>query len=292
MTERKKVKTSNFFNSNLTATISIALVIFIVGVVTTISLLANEMSNYVKESITFSVVLDDNASMQEVHNLEKILQTAPYVKGSKYISKEEAIKEMAKELGEDPRDFLGFNPLFASIEVNISSEYANVKSMESIERQISKFYGVKDVIYPKNQIESVNLSIDKISIFLLVIAGVLLFISIGLINNTIRLQIYSKRFLINTMKLVGATSWFIRKPFFITSLINGTIASILAILMLAGTMYYIQTNYPMPFELFQAKIIGIAFGSMFVLGILITIVCSLFAIGHYLKIKTNDLYYI
>jgi cell division transport system permease protein len=292
MSKTQKVRTTKFFNSNLTTTISISLVLFLVGLITILSLLANQMSTYVKENISFTIVLQDNISPEEVKNVQDLLHSAPYVKSIDYVSKARAVKELATELGEDPQDFLGYNPLLASIEVKTLADFANTKSMINIENEIRGYSGVKEIIYQKNVIELVNNNIKKVALFLLVVAIVMLFISIGLINNTIRLQLYSKRFTINTMKLVGATPWFIRKPFLGKSLMNGILASFISILFLGGLIYYVQTYHLTMLNLWNAEILGITAGSILALGIIISFFSSLFAISKYLRYKTNDLYYI
>lgn len=292
MDKPQKVRTTKFFNSNLTTTISISLVLFLVGLITILSLMANQMSSYVKENISFTIVLDNNISGPEIRNVIDLLKSAPYVKSTEYVSKERAVKELASELGEDPQDFLGYNPLLASIEVKTQAEYANTRSMINIENEIRGYSGVKDIIYQKNVIELVNNNIQKLSFFLLAVAVVMLFISVGLINNTIRLQLYSKRFTINTMKLVGATSWFIRKPFLAKSIVNGLAASFLSILSLGGLIYYVQTSHLTMLNLWDPQILGITAGAIIILGVVISFFSSLFAVDKYLRIKTNDLYYI
>ncbi len=292
MSKQPRVRTKKFFNSNLTTTISIALVLFLVGLITVLSLLANQMTSYVKENISFTIVLDDKITGEEVRNIQDMLMTAPYVRSTEFISREKAIKELAAELGEDPEDFLGYNPLSASVEVKVKADYANTKSMILIENEIRNYSGVKEIIYQKNVIEMVNTNIKKVSIFLLAVAVLMLFISIGLINNTIRLQIYSKRFTINTMKLVGATSWFIRKPFVGKFLWNGIVASILAAASLGGLIYYVQNYHLTMLNLWNEEILMITGIAILILGVLISVFSSLSAVGRYLRYKTNDLYYI
>lgn len=292
MSNPQKVRTTKFFNSNLTTIISISLVLILVGLITILSLLANQMSTYVKENISFTIVLNDQITGPEIRNIQDLLRSSKYVKSSSYVSKGQAVKELADELGEDPQDFLGYNPLLASIEVKTKAEFANSKSMVDIENEIRGYSGVKEIIYQKNVIDLVNTNIQKVSIFLFAAAIVMLFISIGLINNTIRLQIYSKRFTINTMKLVGATSWFIRKPFMSKSLINGLLASTLACVSLAGLIYYVQYYHLTMLNLWDIEILAITGVAILIIGIGISFFSSLFAVGKYLRYKTNDLYYI
>lgn len=294
MEKKPKVRTSKFFNSNLITTLSISMVLFLVGLITSLFLTAHEMSEYVKENISFSVVLSDDITTEDVQNIHNYLAQTPYAKSTEYIPKENAIKELAQELGENPEDFLGFNPLSASIEVKVQAQYANADSMKTIESSLTKRYAfVREVSYQKNVIDSVNENIQFVSLFLLGVTVILLFISIGIINNTIRLQIYSKRFIINTMKLVGATSWFIRKPFLRKSLWNGIVASIVAALFLGGLIYLVQKySLLIMVDLMKPESMIIVFGAMLFLGVFISFFSSLFAVGKYLRHKTNDLYYI
>ncbi len=292
MTASKKTKTSTFFNSNLTTTLSISLVLFLVGLITVLTLLGKQMTTFVKENISFSVVLQENISNAEISNLQDLLQSAPYVKSHKFISKKTAIKELISELGEDPENFLGYNPLKASFEINTNAAYANGQSLAKIEKELRVFSGVKEVVYQKNMIDLVNKNLQNISFLLLGVASILLIIAIGLINNTIRLQIYSKRFTINTMKLVGATSWFIRKPFLGKSLTNGIIASILASVGLGGLLYYVQVYHFPILNSLSINFIAIIAGTIFFLGVVISLLSSMVAVSKYLRVKTNDLYYI
>ncbi|MDR1678802.1 MAG: permease-like cell division protein FtsX [Prevotellaceae bacterium] len=292
--DNPKVRTSKFFNSNLTTTISIALVLFLIGLIAVLSLLTKEMSSYVKENLSFSVVLTDSASNEDVKHLAQVLQSAPYARNIEYISKEKALVELSEELGENPQDFLGYNPLSASFEVKIKAGFANAENMEKIEKSIAKYAAVREIIYKKTMIDMVNNNMHTVSIFLAGIAALFLIISIGLINNTIRLQIYSKRFTINTMKLVGATPWFIRKPFLGKGLVNGIIAAVIASVFLIALVYYVQTYHLVATDinLWNLELMGITLGVVFVVGIVLSFFCSLFAVGKYLRFTTNDLYYI
>jgi cell division transport system permease protein len=293
MAKQPKVRTSKFFNSNFTTTISIAMVLFLVGIITTLTLVAKQTSDYVKSNISFTVVLEDSIANPDLQVLQTRLKTAPYVKSTKFISKERAMSELSDELGEMPEDVIGYNPLLASIEVNASAEYANASSMDNIKKELSAYDGVHEVIYQENMMEDVNKNINLISLFLAGVALLMLIVSIGLINNTIRLQLYSKRFTINTMRLVGATAWFIRKPFLGRSLLNGLIAALLSSALLEGLLYYLQYYYGFPlFNLVAPMNIAITVGVIFILGIVISLFSSMFAVGKYLRIKTSDLYYI
>jgi cell division transport system permease protein len=288
----KKVRTSKFFNSGFTATISISLVLFLVGIISFLTVLTHSFSKQVKEDIGFTITLTDSITGSELTAIQKHLKSAPYTKIAKYISKDQALKEFSDEMGENPERFLGYNPLSASYEVKINADYSNEASISLIQKEITKLSGVKDFIYQKSLIELVNKNIQSITLFLSIIAIILLLVSIGIINTTIRLQIYSKRFTINTMKLVGATPWFIRKPFLKRNFISGLLSFLIAVVFLGALIYYIQEYHITSMNLYQPEFIGFIAGSMLLLDILIVLFSSVFAIEKYLRIKTNDLYYI
>lgn len=278
-------------SSYVTTTISIALVLFLLGIIGLLSLNAQRLSNYVKENIGFTVMVKDNAREAEVKRLEKMLATSPFVKQTVYVDKERAAKELQEELGEDFVEFLGYNPLFSSIEVKLYAEYAHPDSIAGVENIIMEFPQVKEVLYQKNLIHLVHKNVNKISLVLLAFAVMLLLIAVALINNTIRLSVYSKRFLIRTMQLVGATKTFIRQPFLVTSILHGFIGAVLAIVLLSGLIY--ATNHELAGVIgFQnLDLILVLFGIVIVCGVLITLLSTFFAVNKYLNLSTDDLYF-
>ena len=287
MAEGKKVSSVSFFNSRLTSIISISLVLFLLGLVFLIGLLGNKLSVYVKENISFSIVLKDNQK-----EAQKTLDALPYIKSTEYISKEQAVKELEEELGENPETFLGFNPLQASIEVKLHSEYANVDSLQLIEKKIKKYTSVSDLLYRKDMMQMVNDNVKRVSLILLTLAVMLMAISFVLISNTIRLLIYSKRFLIHTMKLVGATPGFIRRPFVRYNVVSGIFASIFAILMLTGALYYLQNELSGFVQLLDIKVLIIVYAGVLIMGILLSVTATVFAVNKYLRMGVDKLYYI
>ena len=289
MAEGKKVSSVSFFNSRLTSIISISLVLFLLGLVFLIGLLGNKLSVYVKENISFSIVLKDN---QKEAEMQKTLYALPYIKSTEYISKEQAVKELEEELGENPETFLGFNPLQASIEVKLHSEYANVDSLQLIEKKIKKYTSVSDLLYRKDMMQMVNDNVKRVSLILLTLAVMLMAISFVLISNTIRLLIYSKRFLIHTMKLVGATPGFIRRPFVRYNVVSGIFASIFAILMLTGALYYLQNELSGFVQLLDIKVLIIVYAGVLIMGILLSVTATVFAVNKYLRMGVDKLYYI
>lgn len=292
MAENKKVSTVSFFHSRLISVISIALVLFLLGLIFLIGLLGNQLSVYVKENISFSIVLKDNQKEADIKRMQKKLDALPFIKSTEYISKEQAVKELEEELGENPDAFLGFNPLQASIEVRLHSEYANPDSLQKIETAIKKYTSVSDLLYRKDMMEMVHNNMKRLSIILLVLAAVLMAISFVLISNTIRLLIYSKRFLIHTMKLVGATPGFIRRPFIWYNVVSGIFASILAILMLTGALYYLQSELAGFIRILDVQTLLVVFAAVVILGISLSIVATIFAVNKYLRMEGDRLYYI
>ena len=291
MSKQKKIR-HRLFNSHFTAIVSISLVLFLIGMMSLLLLLANDLSIYVKENISFSVVLNQDVKDVEIKRLQKNLDAAPYVKSTEYITKEQALKELIAELGEDPMEFLGFNPLLASLEVKLHSQYANTDSIAIIESEMKKFPQIKEVIYQKNLIQAVNENVKRISIMLAGLVGILLLISFALINNTIRLTIYSKRFLINTMKLVGANWGFIRRPFIWRNMLNGVIAAFVAMGLVTALIYYIQGEISGVISVDKVDNLLIIYGIMLLLGVLITQISAFFSVNKYLRLKAGDLYYI
>lgn len=292
MAENKKVSTVSFFHSRLISVISIALVLFLLGLIFLIGLLGNQLSVYVKENISFSIVLKDNQKEADIKRMQTKLDALPFIKSTEYISKEQAAKELEEELGESPDTFLGFNPLQASIEVRLRSEYANPDSLQKIETAIRKYTSVSDLLYRKDMMEMVHNNMRRLSIILLVLAAVLMAISFVLISNTIRLLIYSKRFLIHTMKLVGATPGFIRRPFIWYNVVSGIFASVLAILMLTGALYYLQSELEGFIRILDIQTLLVVFAAVVILGISLSIVATIFAVNKYLRMEGDRLYYI
>lgn len=281
-----------FFNLHFTVTISIALVLFLIGFIALLMLLERDVSNYVKENVNMSVVLEDSIMPTDRFMVEKTVKATPATKSYEYISKEQALKDHIRDLGENPEDFLGYNPLLASYEIKLRSDYANTDSAAKFETILKKFTGVKQIIYQKDIISLVNNNVKKTSYILSVVALILLFVSVVLLNNTIRISIYSKRFVINTMKLVGARAWFIRRPFILKSLLNGLIAAIIALSLLGGALYYLQYEVGTAFTLYRPEIILIISALVLFFALIITFFASLFAVNRYIRMRTDAYYFV
>jgi len=278
-------------SSYVTSIISISLVLFLLGLLGLLVLNAKRLSDYVKENIGFSVILKENVKEVDVILLQKSLDASEYVKSTNYITKDEAARELQKELGENFIEFLGFNPLLASIEVHLHAEYANQDSINLIEKDLQQYEQIKEVFYQKSLVSLVNENIRKISLIILVFSGLLMLVAITLINSTIRLSVYSKRFIINTMQLVGATRGFIRRPFLYRSAGNGIIAALLAMGFLAGVLYAAQKEFRDIISFQDIEIVGVLFLGVLLFGIVINWILTFFAVSKYLRMKVDKLYY-
>lgn len=287
-----KLTSNNLFNSRLTSVISISLVIFLIGLTTTLILFAGDLSVAVRENISLSVVLNENAKASDVQKLQKKLDAEDYTKSTEYISKEQAIAELTEELGHDPTEFLGYNPLLASLELKLVSEYANNDSIAKIEKSLRRLPEVREVIYQKNLVQAVNDNVQRISIILLALSALLLVVSYALISNTVRLSIYAKRFLIHTMKLVGATGRFIRKPFLAQGMLIGLLSSFIAMGMLSLSMFWAQSEVGKMLSTEFVDSILVSFAVMLISGLLITFISTYISVSRYLKLSLDSMYYI
>lgn len=283
--QRKRLRSSYF-----TVIVSISLVLFMLGLQGLILLQAQKLSNYVKENIGFTVILKDDVKDVEVARLQKSLDASSYVKSTEFIDKERAANELKEDLGEDFVGFLGYNPLLASIDVHLDANYANPDSLKWIEADLMQNPKVKEVFYQENLVVLVNENIRKISLVLVAFSLLLLIIAIALINNSIRLAIYSRRFIIRSMQLVGATQGFIRRPFVWRGILNGIYGAIIAIGFLSSIIYYAQMEFPELVELEDQQIFISLFGIVLLLGILITWMSTGLAVRKYLRIKSDKLY--
>lgn len=287
----QKIAKRKLRSSYFTTIVSIALVLFVVGIMGLLVLNAQKLSRNVKENIGFSVILENEIREVDMIRLQKNLDASDFVKSTEYITKEQAAKELQEELGEDFIDFLGYNPLLPSIDVRLFAEYANPDSIAKIEQIILDYPQVKEVAYQKSLIEVVNKNIRKISLVLLIFTGALLVISLSLINNTIRLTVYARRFIIKTMQLVGATRRFVRAPFILKSLSHAVYSVIITYLMLGSTIYLIEVQLPEMAILNDIDTLAILFAGVFVVGIAIVYISTWFAVNRYLNLRSSELYF-
>ena len=270
----------------VTLCISTAMVLVLLGLVIFSVLMGRNLSSYVKENLVVQVMLEQDVTNPEGLQMCKRLKARPYVKGLTYISKEQALQEATHDLGTNPSEFAGVNPFQPSIEITTQADYANNDSLKWIAKELKSYSRVTEVSYQHDLIEQVNNSLTKISIGLLIVAALLTFISFSLINNTVRLGIYARRFSIHTMKLVGASWGFIRKPFIKRAVLVGVVAALLA----DGFLYAWSLHEPELVNVLGWQELAITGGSVFLFGIIITALCANISVNKFLKMKAGDLY--
>ena len=276
--------------SYFTSVVSITLVLCLLGIAGILILNARKLADYVKENIGISVYLTDDAREVDVFSLQKTLDAKKYVKETRYITREKAAEDFQKELGEDFVEFLGYNPLPSSIDVKLHAPYANPDSFAILEQEFRKYPQVADVAYQKDMIYAINKNIKKISAAIFAISILLFVIAITLINNTIRLTVYSKRFIIRTMQLVGAHHFLIRRPFIIKGITQGFVAALCSIVILTAAIYIAEKQLGELYSFQDLQILGIVFGMLLIVGIMIAWISTLLSVNRYLKIKTDNLY--
>lgn len=280
----------HFRNSYLTSAVSVSLVLCLIGLECVLLLSAGALVTRMRENMTVTAVLSQEADSTQCARLEKILDGAHCCSSYTYVSREQALEEHISSLGEDPSAFLGYNPLSASYEIHPTDAYSNPDSLAQLAEHLQDLPYVTEVLYPRDLADLMSSNVHEFSFILLIVALALLLVSIVLIVNTIRLQIYSKRFIINTMTLVGATSWMTRKPFVLRNMFMGFMAGLVALAVLSGIVYYV--DFRLGILLFPLTWQNIAFVSVVVLcsGLLITLFASLIATGRYIRMDNNSLY--
>lgn len=284
------MKRFRLFSMYTTTTVSVALVLFLIGLECLVLLSAHELLRHVKENVVLSIVLKEDCSVQEIARLERLLKSSPYCIDYQYISSEQALQEHIVNLGEDPQKFLGYNPLTDAFEVRVHALYAQSDSIANIEERMLTLPYVNKVIYQKDVLEVIDKNLSEIALILFGVALALLVIALVLISNTIQLQVYSKRFLINTMRLVGATPWVIKWPLIRRNIWMGIEASVVALAILAVTYYYCMER--LGIMLFPLTCINVGFVVVMVLssGVLITFFASLAAANRYIRMKISKMY--
>lgn len=284
-TESRKGKSAYFI-----PTISISLVLIVVGMLVFILLNARAISDHVKRNIGFAVIVKDNTNEVEIKRVQKILDTQPYVYTSKYVTKEQAAKSFKKEMGEDFERILGANPLLPSIEIKLNPAYANNDSLAMIEKGLARFDIIHEVYYQKSMIESINENIRRITILFLIVGAVLVLISFTLIRNMIHLAVYSQRLLIKTMQLVGATPFFICKPFVYGSMWRGFFGALIANLVLLGAIFFVQENVGNVINIMRQDVILFMVAFVILSGVVLSFFSAWFSVRRYLRRDLNDLY--
>ena len=290
MSRRRKKTRSRHGLQVITLCISTMLVLVLLGMVVFSVLTARNLSAYVKENLTVTVMLGDNTTVNQAHLLCRDLYHRPYSRNIDYISKQQAQKEQCEAMGSDPSEFLGFNPFVATLEIQLKSDYVSRDSMKWIAKELRANPKVIDVAYQEDLMDKVNENLRKVNLILLALAVLLTCVSFSLINNTVRLSVYSRRFLIHTMKLVGASWGFIRWPFMRQTIIVGLIAAVLACGALAGCAYGLYTFEPGIVAILTWKELAITGAAVFVFGIAITALCSYFSVNKFLRMTAGEIY--
>ena len=291
MKKRKKKTGSRRRGMQLvTLCISTSMVLVLLGLVVLSVLTSRNLSVWVKENLTVTVMLSDDSSVNDAKRLCRTLYHRPYSRNIDYVSKEQALKEQSAAMGSDPSEFLGANPFVATLELQLKSDYANRESLAWIVKELKKYPIVTDVAYQADLMDEVNKNLTHINIVLLVLALLLTFVSFALINNTVRLSVYSRRFLIHAEKLVGASWSFIRKPFLKQAFAVGVLAAVIAIGVLGLIIYGLFYYEPALLGVITWKEMAITGGAVLLFGIIITVICSWISVGHFLRMTAGDLY--
>jgi cell division transport system permease protein len=289
-TSKNKTLNRRILSSSTSVVISLSLVLFVVGLLGLVLINAQKLSDYVKENIGFTIMLKDGVNEIETLKFQKILDASDFAKSTSFTTKEQATADLKTDLGEDFVEFLGYSPLLASIDVKLNAEYGNTDSLEIITNELSENANVFEVYYQEDLIDKLNSNVNRLSFFLLIFCVLLFFIAFALINNTIRLSVYSKRFLIRTMRLVGATNSFIQKPFLSKGIYQGIYSSLFAIFMLIGAIQLVQGDTANMLNIDDLKIIGIVFLLILASGLVISIFSTFFAVRKFIKLNENELY--
>ena len=292
MSHNKKVSSLRSAGAKITSTISVTLVLVLLGITILLLFMGKGLSDFVRENMSFNVMLSNELTDAQLAAIHKEMDAHPFVRSSRFISREEALEQLIIDLGENPEELLGFNPAQDCIEIFLYSEYANSDSIAVITQIIRQNRNVTAILYHQENIDFINDNLTRVMTILLVLAAILLFISFTLIRNTIRLSVYSKRFTINTMRLVGATSSFIRRPFIWSSVATGIVAGLIANNVIFALLIYIGHEYAEIRSIVTLTDMVFIFATVILLGVIIASLSATFAVNRYLKMKADDMYYI
>ncbi|MBL7924928.1 MAG: cell division protein FtsX [Bacteroidia bacterium] len=290
MNEEKKLVRKTQRSSRLSTVVSISLVLFLLGTLGVLLLHAGKLQEYVKENIEIVLIIKPEADSTQVNDVLSRINGSPYVKSSKLVSKEEAAEALKKDLGEDFLSFLGYNPLYPSIDIRLKAEFAEENTIRSFIDSIHAHPSVSEVQYQPSLVESINRNLRTISWILLTFSALLILVSVTLINNTIRISLYARRLLIKSMLLVGATKGFILQPFLIRSIWNGLLGSFIAIVLLIGLMYFAFLKVPELSLIRDFRLMAIVAAGLLATGIFLSFICTWFAVNKYLRYRTDQLY--
>jgi len=284
--QKRRLRSSYF-----SVVVSIALVLFLLGLLGLLVLKTKTISDHFKEQVAITVFLNDTTKETDIKNLQTNIEKQDYAKSVDFVSKSDAAKEYSKDIGEDFIEYLGENPLKNAINIHIKSDFVTPEKMKEIETELSKNNNVFEVSYDKPLIDLLTKNIKRISFWVLIFSGLFMLIAVVLINSAIRLSVYSKRFTIKTMQMVGATKGFIRKPFLWKGIQLGILGAIVAILGIAGVIYYIHKYIPEINILSDKPLLGVLFTAILLIGVFITLISTFFATRRFLNLRTEDLYY-
>lgn len=289
--QNSRINKSKLGSTTVYTVISISLVLFFVGLLGVLMFFANKVSVIAKENVVLSVVIKDKTKLKEIKKLQSKLQNKEYVKNIEYVSKEKAAKFLEKELGEDFVGFLGFNPLQASLEIKLKSKYVSVSEIEKIKQKILNERVVSEINYQKPLLENIDKNIAKIGTIILLLTALMYIVSLALIHSTIRLTIHSRRIIIRTMRLIGATNEFIKKPFIINGILQGLISSLIAVMMIGAVLIFIDNEFGDIISLNDIPMISIVFVGIVVVGVILSYFSVSFATNKFLNARGDDAFY-
>lgn len=286
--ENAKFEKKRIRSAHITTVLSIATVLFLLCIQGLMLGYTQKVSDYVKENIGLTLMIKDYTREQDILELKDIIDRSPFVKSSRYISKAEAAKELQQDLGQDFITFLGYNPLLPSIEIHLKADYATQDSISKFEEELTRYHIVREMFYQPDLIRMVNDNVAKISFWLGAISLVIMILAIYLLNNTMRLLIYSKRFTINTMQLVGATPAFIRRPFLLKSMMHGLLGALIAIAVASTGLIVLNSKVPEIFNLHELDMIVRVFVLILIIGLLFTLISAWFSVNKYLRMRNSE----
>ena len=287
--QKKKRKKDLLF---VTACISTSLVLLLIGIVALLLLTAGNLSRHLKQEMTVEVILKESITDAQFNSLKRSIEASPYCAACSFISKEDALESMTKAMGTDPSQFLEYNPFYASLTVRLEADYACSDSLKNIEKTISAKEGVREVTWQKDLLDIINSNIRKVAVILLILAIILSLVSFTLINNTIKLTIYSQRFILYSMKLVGAKWSFIRKPFITRNLWIGLVSALFSCIIIWYGLKLGLKYEPWLTMLAEPRILIPVFAVVTIIGLLITGLCALHSVNRFLRMKSGELHYV
>ena len=291
VTDNNKIMRRRLANAYLSSIISISLVLLLVGLASMLLVNAKSISDYFKENMQVSVMMKQNVSEEKALEYKTKLAKERYIKGTVFVSKEQGQREMADLLGDDFLDVFETSPIPVSIDVTLNADYVSADSLEVVRAEISKSSLVDEVVYHRSLVDALNANLSRISLVMGVFIALLLFISYVLINNTVRLSVFARRFTIHTMKLVGATKQFIRAPFLIQSAFQGIFAAMISIVVLVGILFFVKSEFVQLFEVFRLELLLLVVGIVIVSGLVICVASTYFVVGKLVSLKKDELYY-